>query len=87
MSTHELKCWPEFFKAIVAGVKTFEVRRDDRFFKVCDRLVLREFCPDLNVPQSREGGVYTGQEITVEVTYITNFTQQPGYVVMAIVVR
>jgi hypothetical protein len=43
--THELKCWPEFFQAILSGSKTFEARRDDRNFKVGDNLVLKEWTP------------------------------------------
>ena len=27
---HELKTWPGYFAAIAAGIKTFELRRDDR---------------------------------------------------------
>ena len=45
MTTHELKTWPEYFAPTAAGVKTFEVRRDDRGFRVGDRLRLREFEP------------------------------------------
>ena len=42
---HELKCWPEFFKEVVSGNKTFEIRKNDRDFKVGDYLDLREFDP------------------------------------------
>ena len=43
MTEHELKCWPEFFEPTAAGVKTFEIRRNDRGFKVDDWLHLREW--------------------------------------------
>jgi hypothetical protein len=43
MKTHELKCWPEFFSLIVNGIKTFDLRRDDRGYEVGDLLVLREY--------------------------------------------
>lgn len=49
---HDLKIAPEWFKAVQAGVKTFEVRRDDRDFKPNDILILREF----------DGEKYTGQQ-------------------------
>jgi hypothetical protein len=42
---HALKCWPEFFAAILGGQKRHEVRHDDRGFKVGDRLLLREWDP------------------------------------------
>ena len=45
MTVHELKIWPEFFEPVASGVKTFEVRRDDRGFAVGDRLRLREWEP------------------------------------------
>lgn len=38
---HILKCWPEYFDAIKAGIKPFEVRRDDRGFQRGDILILQ----------------------------------------------
>lgn len=31
-----LKCWPEYFRDVKSGKKTFEFRRDDRAFEVGD---------------------------------------------------
>lgn len=43
---HDLKCWPEYFAAVLAGAKRCELRRDDtRRFAVGDRLILREWDP------------------------------------------
>jgi hypothetical protein len=42
---HRLKTWPEYFRAIRNREKTFEVRLNDRDFKVDDVLVLQEFDP------------------------------------------
>lgn len=42
---HELKIWPEFFKPVAEGAKTFEYRHDDRGFMPGDKVVLREWCP------------------------------------------
>ncbi len=73
---HELKTWPEYFQAIMDGRKTFEIRSNDRNFQVGDTLRLREWCP--------KRGDYTGFKIDRQVTYITNWDQKPGNVVMAI---
>ncbi len=45
MAEHILKCWPNSYDAIAAGVKCFEWRRDDRGFEVGDVLVLRKWDP------------------------------------------
>lgn len=45
LTTHDLKVWPEFFGPIHNGDKLFELRYDDRYYKVGDGLVLREFAP------------------------------------------
>jgi hypothetical protein len=71
---HELKAAPEFFAAVAAFRKTFEIRRNDRDFKVKDRIMLREW----------EGGRYTGRWLARRITYITDFEQKDGFVVMAI---
>jgi hypothetical protein len=62
---HNVKSWPAFYNAILAGDKKHEVRRiDDREFQVGDLLLLQEFDPTTNR--------YTGREQTVEITYITS---------------
>lgn len=76
MSEHDLKCWPEYYAEVDAGRKTFEIRKDDRGFRVGDVLLLREY-----EPQSK---TYTGRSCRRVVTYVTNFGQPSGYVVMAI---
>ncbi len=65
---HELKCWPIYFKALLDGSKTFEVRRNDRNFAVGDLLALREWV-----------GNYTGRQITARVTYVmAGYTDRDG---------
>lgn len=80
MTTHELKCWPEHFDAVVVGTKTFELRPDDRPFRVGDLLDLREWDP------LRE--VYTGRRIRVRITYAMRGAERfglwPGFVALAI---
>ena len=59
---HDLKCWPEYFKAVKSGIKPFEYRKDDRGYAVGDTLHLREYDPETEQ--------YTGDEIDKTVTYI-----------------
>lgn len=66
--THELKCWPEPFAAILDGRKTFEVRKDDRGFKAGDVLWLREWAPDLDGAPPH--GRYTGRALRRAVKYM-----------------
>jgi hypothetical protein len=43
---HDLKSWPEHFAAVQSGIKNFEVRNNDRDYRVFDVLVLHEYDPD-----------------------------------------
>jgi len=60
MTTHELKLWAVFFEDTYR--KPFELRRNDRGFKLGDRLHLREW--------DRELLAYTGRECLREVIYV-----------------
>ncbi|WPH51275.1 DUF3850 domain-containing protein [Enterococcus faecalis] len=71
---HELKILPEYFEAVVSGDKRFEIRKNDRGYKVGDILRLNEY----------EDGKYTGNFHAAEITYITDYAQQDGYVVLGI---
>lgn len=70
-TTHELKTWPEPFAAVLDGSKTYEIRVDDRGFKVGDRLRLREYDPHFHCDRITCIGRYTGREILVEVTHLS----------------
>lgn len=70
--THELKTLPEYFIAVAAGRKTFEIRKNDRDFKVGDKVILKEW-----------NGIYTGQEIEAFIIYMTDYEQKDGYVVFS----
>lgn len=68
--THELKTLPEPFTAVLEGRKRYEIRVNDRDFKVGDELHLAEWDPGpLKFPTRPQG--YTGRECTVRVTYMT----------------
>ena len=76
---HNLKSHPEFFREVISGAKTFEIRLNDRDYKVGDVLWLREY----REPIGCQGG-YTGWDCLKVVTYITSFEQKDNYVVMGI---
>lgn len=60
---HELKIWPEPFKAVFNGTKLYEVRKADRPFAVGDTVVLKEWNP--------QTASYTGFWIKTDLTYLT----------------
>lgn len=43
--THDLKCWAPYWDQINTGRKTFEIRENDRGYRVRDLLILREWIP------------------------------------------
>lgn len=73
---HRVKTWPEFFDATVKGMKDFEVRLNDRDYKVGDVLELAEWDPD--------HATFTGLTCFRRITYMTTFQQKVGYVVLGI---
>lgn len=78
-SIHELKTWPFYFQEVFMGHKTFEVRINDRDFKIGDHVILKEWNPD-----TKE---YTGREAARVITFILfggSFGIAPDHVVMSI---
>ena len=76
---HLLKILPEYFKEVVKGTKTFEVRKNDRGFRVGDILVLAEYCISI---QS-----FTGRVCEKKVSYILkggSFGVDKNFVVMGL---
>lgn len=74
--THELKCWPQYFLDLNSGNKNFEIRKDDRGFKVGDKLVIREYYPHEDS--------YSGTTAFRTIIYITDYKQRKGYVVLGL---
>ena len=75
--THELKIYKKYLDAILNGEKMFEIRKDDRGFRVGDILLLKEW----------DNIKYSGRELKVLITYILydNFIGiSPGYVALGI---
>lgn len=75
-TTHHLKISPKYYRDIESNGKRFEVRFNDRDFKVGDTLNLWEWA----------GGEYTGRKIICEVKYILDNPDycKEGYVIMQI---
>lgn|GEM_PF-1003735 len=74
MTKHELKILPEYFSAVAKGLKTFEIRKNDRDYQVGDLLDLKEW----------NGERFTGYSALMQVTYITDYAQVDDYVVLGI---
>lgn len=74
---HELKIHPQYFKAVESGRKYWEIRKNDRDFKVGDEVLLREW----------DNTEYSGKEILAEITYMLDDKfagLAEGYVVFSI---
>ena len=85
MKIHELKSWPQFFTRVISGEKTFELRVNDRDFKLGDFLFLREYDPETEQ--------YSGRFQYARITYIFGSVDHdavspqalhPDYVVLAL---
>ncbi len=71
MTIHELKILPEHFIYVSAGLKTAEIRLNDRNYKVGDKLLLKEW-----------DNKYTGKAVQVTITHILHDFKglDPNYV-------
>jgi hypothetical protein len=88
-ATHYLKTWPGFFIQVYEGCKPFELRKNDRDFRVDDFIVLLEWDPARAKEAEREAAGYTGREIRGTITSIvTDDTMigaeglKPGYAIL-----
>ncbi len=77
--THELKILPQYYRAVLEGRKTFEIRKNDRHYCVGDFVSLAEYDPDYP-------GGYTGRFWHGVITYIIDDERfcKDGYVVFSI---
>lgn len=76
---HEIKIQSKYYKKVLTGEKTFEIRFNDRNYAVGDILKLREI----------ENNMYTGETIDVRIMYMLKHADFPegipdGYVVFSI---
>lgn len=74
---HELKILPEYYKNVKNGNKTFELRENNRNYKVGDCLILKEF----------NNNQFTGNQVIVVIKYILDQYKdiiKENYVIMSI---
>lgn len=57
---HTLKTWSNLFMDVVNGIKNFDLRKNDRDFRVDDILVLKEWNKNIG---------YSGDSIKVKIIY------------------
>ena len=82
MTIHKLKLNAAYYDDSASGIKTFEIRKNDRDFKVGDILELREW-----IWSGLDGkGAYTGSVHWKVITYILDDEEylHDGYVCLAV---
>ena len=74
---HELKIKKEYFEKVRDGQKRFEIRKDDRNYKVGDSIILREI---------DDSSFQTGNRIECKILYILKDFDglKHGYVILSI---
>jgi len=76
--THAVKTWLNYFEPQEKGEKLFELRKDDRPYKVGDKFLSQEFDNAKNE--------YTGRETMYTITYILRdadfFGLKTGYCIL-----
>ena len=74
---HELKILAEYYKPLVSGEKTNEVRKNDRNFQIGDIITFNVLL---------ENGLSTKGFITYKITHVLDFEEglKEGYVVLSI---
>jgi len=70
VKTHELKILPKYFRQVVAGNKTFELRKNDRGFKLHDKIKLKEV--------NTETWKFTGSYVEAVITYLLEKAPEYG---------
>lgn len=75
MKLHEIKLMSEYAKAKASGLKPFEIRKNDRDYKVGD--LVRYIVPDDKDLNRRFA------KVLYQILYITDYEQKDGYVVFS----
>ncbi|MDF2608971.1 MAG: hypothetical protein K0R92_445 [Lachnospiraceae bacterium] len=86
MNTHRIKTLSQYFRDVKSGKKNFELRKNDRDYKVGDIVILEEWIPD-----GIFTGGYTGQVLVRRIQYILSnceeFGLRDGYCILGLEVR
>lgn len=85
---HVLKINPWAFSTQLLGIKSFELRFDDRDYQVGDQLLLRETEFDSAEMSAGAPLAYTGREVRRRVTHILRgpvYGLESGWVIMSVV--
>ena len=92
MKTHDVKLVSDFYDDSASGVKSFEIRKNDRDYQVGDYLNLREvnYSTNINTETASTTGVLIGVDISIraeavetgrshvkEITYILTSEEFP----------
>lgn len=75
---HELKITSAYLGDVISGIKTFEIRRDDRDYQIGDYLHLRGFEDD------EYTGVYAIKVIRYMLRNCPRYGLKDGYVILGI---
>ena len=75
---HVLKIYPEYYDDVANGIKTFELRKNDRDYQIGDIVLLNEY--DSKTER------YTGRICGFEIIYIYSGSigLQPDYIILGI---
>lgn len=70
---HFVKCWPDHFEKIFDGTKPFELRKNDRDYRVGDQVIIQEWIPETET--------YTSRVVVWQIAYLIEDPNwlQPGY--------
>lgn len=84
---HKLKTDPLPFSKVKEGIKNFEIRKNDRAFKVGDEILLEEFTPANYWEEGDEERGYSGEICHRRITYILQdekYGIRKGYCILAL---
>ncbi len=87
MKQHELKTDPDVFQAVWDGLKTFEIRYNDRDYERGDTILLRETKHTGVEMKTAAPLEYTGRTTNHRVTYVLHgpvYGLQAGWVILSL---